>query len=253
MIVEGYSRRFPSEALPSCGGKSIALDMLDSVNLAFALSCGSPLLIHQRTILHGTMQLLDRSHAYILQGLSETHVQMGKVHVQRPLVGNEARHTLLHLDPGLAVHQVACAATLLHGLLGAHPSVLLHAHAIAVEPFARSFMGACQHASHHHTACSERERLHNMPGGTDASVGDDGDVKPSSEPRDLIDGHSLRSPARHHLLSRADASNTHSNSKSITTSLDQVRCLTTSNHIPSNHFDVRIVLLDVTDHVSLVG
>src|SRR5436305_1589095 len=85
------------------------------------------------------------------------------------------------------------------------------------------------------------------------TISDARNAKARCKQSDIVNGCGLRTSNSHYFLSDASATTAHTNTKTICTSSNEIGRLFASNNIASDDIKLRILLLDVMNHLDLVN
>lgn len=91
-----------------------------------------------------------------------------------------------------------------------------------------------------------------MPRRGDAAVRDAGHAELARDAGDVVDRCGLCTPHRAHLLGGADGAAAHAHAQAVHACPDQVVRLAGGDDVAPDELDLRVVRLDVLDHVDLV-
>mmetsp|Transcript_36982 Transcript_36982/g.54166 ORF Transcript_36982/g.54166 Transcript_36982/m.54166 type:complete len:346 (+) Transcript_36982:249-1286(+) len=224
---------------------------MERMNITLTLSSRRTQLKPELGSLQPLVQSGNGAEPQILQPCADARGEVREVGAHGSLVHHGPGDTLGHLNlrPG---GKVPLLGPLGHGLDGPHAAVLLQPHAVLKEVVPGRFLGAGQHAPHHHHAGPDGQRLHGMPRGGDAAVGDHGHAEPPGHARRVVHRRGLRAPHGTHLLRGADGADAHAHAQAVHPAADQVVRLPRRHHVAAHHVHLRVRGLDPADEVVLV-
>jgi hypothetical protein len=208
----------------------------------------------------------------VLKRVLETRVEVGDELLDATLVGDVSRNSLGNLD-GVGLREVARrggvvvtdddgvggegavsrSLGVLHGLDRTHTSVGLDSLALVVEVVSGRLGRSSEESTHHDGAGTERERLGDVTDVSNTSVGPDGNSELPGKLGDTVDGGTLGSTDGHDLLGDTDGSGSHTDSETVSSSLDELGSLLSSDDVSGNDVNVGEGLLDPLDHLDLEG
>lgn len=201
-------------------------------------------------------ELGNRSDTNVLQTVLETSSQVGNELGDGTTVNDGTRHTLGN-EHGVGLGEVSggggvvVVILLLHGLNGAHASVGLESLAVSVKVLAGRLESTSKQTTHHDDRGTKSNGLGDVANVLDTTVGNAGDAKLVGELGHRVDSGTLRSADSHNLLGDTDGAGAHSDSETISTSLDERGSLLSGNNVTSNNLQVGEGLLDPLDHLDL--
>ena len=225
---------------------------VEVVNTSLHLSTGGAHLSTETTISTLLVQISHAVHTQILESMADTLDEVGNVLAQRTLVHDGANHSLGDTHSGVRAGEVSLGRSVLHGLDGSHTTVLLQADTITVEILTGSLLSSSEHASHHDSASTQAEGLGDVTDITNTSIGNHGDTELSAVLGEEVDSRTLSTTDSAHLLGGADGAHTHTNTDTVHTSINEMLALAHSDHVSTNHIDLREGGLQPADHLQLV-